>query len=64
MIRYSGGLALIAGMSPRNRIRAACRAKDAVFWAVVDDGPDLELVEHLYQLTAKVMKGEQDELGR
>ena len=27
-------------------------------------GPDLELVEHLYQLTAKVMKGEQDELGR
>lgn len=59
-----GRLVLNRRHEPRNRIRAACRAKHAVFWAVVDDGPDLELVEHLYQLTAKVMKGEQDELGR
>src|SRR4051812_22915089 len=31
---------------PGNRIRAACRAKHAVFWAVVDDGPDFEFVGH------------------
>ena len=64
MIRYSGGLALIAGMSPVIVYLPRAVLKDAVFWAVVDDGPDLKLVEHLYQLTAKVMKGEQDELGR
>jgi hypothetical protein len=62
LIRYSGGLSSIAGMSPVI-IYVPCRAKHAVFWAVVDDGPDLELVEHLYQLTAKAMKGEQDEFG-
>jgi hypothetical protein len=33
----------IFGRLVLNRIRAACRAKHAVFWAVVDDGPDFDL---------------------
>jgi len=41
-----GRLVLNRRHDPRNRIRAACRAKHAVFWAVVDDGPDFEFVGH------------------
>jgi len=41
-----GRLVLNRRHEPCNRIRAACRAKHAVFWAVVDDGPDFEFVGH------------------
>src|SRR6476661_1369545 len=45
LIRYSGGLSSIAGMSPV--IVYVPRAVLSMrFWAVVDDGPDLEFVGH------------------